>query len=109
VRFLETTWSGWKSREVFKKQLAYSFEKVWDLDSGGLFWYNAVTGDSTWDRPSMLSRYHDVDAPSDWVSNPVVASGADVAAGRRIYKGADLLASSHDGVSTSSMPYHVSQ
>mmetsp|Transcript_21860 Transcript_21860/g.48872 ORF Transcript_21860/g.48872 Transcript_21860/m.48872 type:complete len:1042 (-) Transcript_21860:89-3214(-) len=98
VRFLESTWVGWRSREAFKRQLNYSFEKVWDLHSGRLFWFNVVTGGSSWDRPRPLSRYHDVDAPSDWVSNPVVASQGDRAAGRRIYRGADLLAWAHDGV-----------
>jgi hypothetical protein len=98
VRFLERSWEGYLSRMRFRKQLRYTFEKIWDVDSAKLFWYNCVTGASTWDRPYLLGRYEDVSDPSEWVSNPVVASDEDRAAGRRIYSGADLAETSFDGV-----------
>mgnify|MGYP006180113977 FL=1 len=56
VRFLERSYEGYKSRVLFRKQLKYAFEKIYDLDSGKLFWYNSVTGQSTWDRPSILGK-----------------------------------------------------
>ena len=56
VRFMERSWEGYKSRLLFRKQLRYAFEKIWDLESGKLFWYNSVTGVSTWDRPSILGN-----------------------------------------------------
>lgn len=56
VRFMERSWIGYKSRFIFRKQLRYAYEKIWDLDSGKLFWYNSITGVSSWDRPYMLGK-----------------------------------------------------
>lgn len=56
VRFIERSIEGYKSRVKFQQQLKYAFEKIYDLDSGMVFWYNSVTGQSTWDRPAMLGK-----------------------------------------------------
>lgn len=57
VRFIERSVEGYKSRVKFRQQLKYAFEKIYDLDSGKIFWYNSVTGLSTWDRPTMLGEF----------------------------------------------------
>jgi hypothetical protein len=56
VRFMERSFLAYRIRMVFRKQLKYAFEKIYDIDSGKLFWYNCVTGQSTWDRPYMLGK-----------------------------------------------------
>lgn len=56
VRFMEKCFMAYRVRLVFRKQLKYAFEKIYDIDSGKLFWYNCVTGQSTWDRPYILGE-----------------------------------------------------
>jgi hypothetical protein len=56
VRFMERSFLAYRVRMVFRKQLKYAFEKIYDIDSGKLFWYNCVTGESSWDRPYMLGK-----------------------------------------------------
>lgn len=56
VRFMEKCFVAYRVRLLFRKQLKYAFEKVYDIDSAKVFWYNCVTGQSTWDRPYILGK-----------------------------------------------------
>ena len=56
VRFMERSFAAYKVRLIFRRQLRYAFEKIYDVDSGKLFWYNCITGEASWDRPYILGR-----------------------------------------------------
>ncbi len=45
----------------------YTYEKVWDVETGRMFWYNHHTKVSYWERPHLLWRYGDVSMPSPWI------------------------------------------
>jgi len=70
IGFMERTFKGRRTRERFAKQLHFAYEKVWDLESGRLFWMNHSTKQSVWERPLMLWKYGDVEMPSPWVAVP---------------------------------------
>jgi hypothetical protein len=66
--FITWHYIGLKTRRLFHYQLKMNMEKVWDVDSGRLFWYNHITKVSSWDRPLLLGRYEDVENPSPWIA-----------------------------------------
>lgn len=67
AKFIDTYYHGYQVRRIFKCQLHYTYEKVWDTASCKCFWYNHQTKISVWDRPLLLWRYGDVPTPSPWV------------------------------------------
>lgn len=77
VKWMERYHRGARSRLLFAKQLRCVYEKVWDIESGRLFWLNHQTNVSTWERPALLWRYGDVEQPSPWVSIPESAESDD--------------------------------
>ena len=44
-----------------------SVEKVWDIKTRRMFWYNHVTKISSWDQPKLVKRYGDVEKPFPWI------------------------------------------
>jgi hypothetical protein len=52
---------------LLRQQLHCTWEKVWDVATQKLFWFNHQTGESTWDKPRLLMRYGDVENPHPWV------------------------------------------
>lgn len=77
ISFMEKTFKGRRVREKFAKQLNYVYEKVWDIESGRLFWMNHVTKVSVWERPYMLGRYGDVEMPLPWIAIPDIDNISD--------------------------------
>jgi multidrug efflux pump subunit AcrA (membrane-fusion protein) len=67
VRFMERTFLGYKSRVIFKKQLHLTIEKVFDVDSKQIFYYNHMTKESSWIKPYLIKRYGDVSNPCPWI------------------------------------------
>ena len=74
VTFLGKKFRGYKARLRFRRQLKCTWEKVWDLDSKQLFYYNHHTQESLWDKPHLLIKYEDVENPPPWI-----ASNANIA------------------------------
>lgn len=69
VKYIESFFVGWKSRESFRRQLHLTYEKAWDTSVEGcrMFYLNHETGLSTWERPLLLWRYGDVTTPTPWL------------------------------------------
>lgn len=67
IAFIENGFLCAKVRLEFKKQLHLVYEKVWDTESGRMYWYNHHTKVSVWERPHLLWRYGDVFVPTPWV------------------------------------------
>jgi hypothetical protein len=67
ARFCAQRYYGYKVREVFKKELALTYEKVYKADTGDIFWFNHLLGTSHWERPHLLWRYGDVAMPAEWI------------------------------------------
>ena len=45
-----------------------TIEKVWDLKSQRLFWYNHHTKESSWEKPRLVRRFGDVEKPFTWIT-----------------------------------------
>lgn len=76
IQFLGRRYISIRSRELFRRQLWCSIEKVWDIDRKRIFWHNHQTGVSDWNQPTLLRRYGDVENPCVWQ-----AMGVDSATG----------------------------
>jgi len=68
VTFIARRMRGYRSRCRFELELHRTWEKVYDLETSRLFWYNHQSQESTWDRPLLLGRYGDVENPPPWVA-----------------------------------------
>jgi hypothetical protein len=75
VVFLGKKFRGHKARRKFELQLKCTWEKVWDLESKQLFYYNHHSKESVWERPQLLVRYEDVENPPPWVASDVNGDG----------------------------------
>jgi hypothetical protein len=67
VSFMSRKLRGFRARCRFEQQLHVTWEKVWDVSSQRLFWFNHQTGEASWDKPRLLMRYGDVENPHPWV------------------------------------------
>lgn len=63
-----------RSRELFKRQLWCTIEKVWDIQRKRIFWHNHMNHESSWEKPKLLKRYGDVENPSVWQAMEVANS-----------------------------------
>lgn len=52
---------------INRQQLHCTWEKVWDVTTQKLFWYNHQLQISTWEKPLLLMRYGDVENPPPWI------------------------------------------
>ncbi len=68
---------GRKVREKFKRELFLTYEKVFQADTGQMFWYNHLLKLSLWERPQLLWRYGDVKLPLDWIPIDVPTVSAE--------------------------------
>jgi hypothetical protein len=59
-------------RDLFRRQLWCTIEKVWDIQRRRIFWHNHQTRESSWEKPKLLKRYGDVENPSVWQAMEVV-------------------------------------
>ena len=53
VRFIEKCFMGYKSREIFQKQLCFIFEKMYHIESKKTFWFNHHTKEAMWEKVSI--------------------------------------------------------
>lgn len=67
IKFIEKVLYSFQCRQNFKKQLHLTIEKVYDIDSVRLFYYNHHTKESSWEMPRLLRRYGDVTMPCIWM------------------------------------------
>ena len=44
---------GYKSREIFQKQLCFIFEKMYHIESKKTFWFNHHTKEAMWEKVSI--------------------------------------------------------
>jgi hypothetical protein len=75
VVFVGKKFRGYKARRRFERQLKCTWEKVWDLESRQLFYYNHHSEQALWERPRLLARYEDAENPPPWVASEVSAEG----------------------------------
>eukprot|EP01040_Poterioochromonas_malhamensis_P005054 gene5054-5417_t len=67
VHFLERVLYSFQCRQTFRKQLHLTIEKLYDVESKQIFYYNHHTQQSSWEKPHLLLRYGDVTAPCVWI------------------------------------------
>jgi len=78
VNYFVDWFQGYKSRVKFIRELMLTYEKVWDVSSRKLFWYNHLLKSSHWERPHLLWRYGDVSKPHDWIAKDVTLPNGTV-------------------------------
>ena len=66
VTFLEKLHTAAKVRELFKRELCLTYQKVYEVNDGRIFWFNHLTKTAAWERPHLLWRYGDVGMPNPW-------------------------------------------
>lgn len=69
ANFIACWFRGFKCRDLFRRQLLLTIERVWDVDSATEFYYNHATSQSSWDQPGLLRRckIEDLTPPCIWV------------------------------------------
>ena len=66
VTFCERLTLAAKVRAAFKRELLLTYQKVYDVNDGRVFWFNHLTKAAVWERPHLLWRYGDVPPPQPW-------------------------------------------
>ena len=57
---IQNVWKVFKARQELAALLRSIYEKTWSSEHGAFYWYSKTTGESTWDRPKLLSKIGDV-------------------------------------------------
>ncbi len=57
---IQNVWKVFQARQELATLLRSIYEKTWSSEHGAFYWYSKNTGESTWERPKLLSKIGDV-------------------------------------------------
>ena len=57
---IQNVWKVFKAKQELATLLRSIYEKTWSSEHGAFYWYSKTTGESTWERPRLLSKIGDV-------------------------------------------------